>query len=69
MVTQTTPSRAKRLPSYQAVAAVPYSNALPGIQTSTGCPGESSPGDQMLRLKQSSPGAASSGMIAATGGG
>src|SRR5215831_16544829 len=63
MVTQTTPSRAKWLPSYQAVAAVPYSNIPPGIQTMTGCLAPRS-ADQILRFRQPSPGIVRSGSIA-----
>src|SRR6266704_5933274 len=69
MVTHTMPSWAKRLPSYQGIAAVPYSKALPGIQTITGCLDDQRSEDQILRVKQSSPMVASSGRITLTSGG
>ncbi len=53
MTTQTTPSRAKRLPSYAAVD--PISNAPPWIHTMTGSPAAPGSGVQTLRFRQSSP--------------
>ena len=58
MTTQTTPSRAKRLPSYAAVEL--SSNMPPWIHTITGSPVAPGSGVQMLRFRQSSVGAARS---------
>src|SRR5438067_1487201 len=68
MVTHTTPSRAKRLPSYCGIALDPLEKAPPWIQTITGSPVRPTSGVQILRFKQSSPGIAGSGRIASKGG-
>ena len=58
MTTQTTPSRAKWLPSYAAVEL--SSNIPPWIQTITGNLAAPGSGVQMLRFRHSSDGAARS---------
>jgi hypothetical protein len=49
MVTQTVPSRAKRLSSYQGDTPGPwYLHMAPGSQNSTGCPADPGVGDQLV---------------------
>src|ERR671912_641303 len=67
MTTQTTPSRAKWLPSYAAVELI--TNAPPWIHTMTGNPAAPGSGVQTLRSRQSSPVSAVSQSDPAAAGG
>ena len=55
MVTQTTPSRAKAVPSYSSTEPEPFMNEPPWIHTRTGRPPSRGIGAQMFRFRQSSP--------------